>query len=113
LGNLDIYRDWGWAPDYVDAMWRILQQDAPDDFVIATGQMHSLHDFVNKTFLALGLNSSDYVDSDSSLLRPADIALSVGCPEKAYKLLGWKSEVAFCKIIEKLLSAEKIAPVII
>ena len=105
LGNLDIYRDWGWAPDYVDAMWRILQQDAPDDFVIATGCMHSLHEFVNKTFLALGLNSSDYVDSDASLLRPADIAMSVGCPEKANRLLKWNASVNFDSIIKSLIKA--------
>lgn len=105
LGNLDIYRDWGWAPDYVDAMWRILQQDAPDDFVIATGQMHSLHEFVNKVFLALGLNSSDYVDSDSSLLRPADIAVSVGCPEKANRQLKWNASIDFDSIIKSLIKA--------
>jgi GDPmannose 4,6-dehydratase len=102
LGNLDVYRDWGWAPDYVDAMWRILQQDAPDDFVIATGRMHSLHEYVHKTFLALGLNSSDYVDSDSSLLRPADIALSVGCPEKANRQLKWNALVDFDSMIQCL-----------
>jgi len=95
LGNLDIYRDWGWAPDYVDAMWRILQQMSSEDFVIASGKMHSLHDFLNKTFLALGLNSSDYVDSDSSLLRPVDIAMSVGNPEKAKLILGWHTKTNF------------------
>jgi len=107
LGNLDIYRDWGWAPDYVDAMWRILQQEKPQDFVIATGQMHSLHEFVNKAFLALGLNSSDYVDSDSSLLRPADIANSVGCPDKAKLLLGWHPKTNFDGLIKKLLESDQ------
>jgi len=105
LGNLDIYRDWGWAPDYVDAMWRIIQHEEPQDFVIATGRMHSLHDFVTKTFLALGLNSSDYVDSDSSLLRPADIAMSVGCPEKAIRQLKWNASVDFDSIIKSLIKA--------
>jgi GDPmannose 4,6-dehydratase len=105
LGNLNIYRDWGWAPDYVDAMWRIIQHEEPQDFVIATGHMHSLHDFVTKTFLALGLDSSDYVDSDSSLLRPADIAKSVGCPDKAKKLLGWNASIKLDSIIQKLLKA--------
>jgi GDPmannose 4,6-dehydratase len=105
LGNLDIYRDWGWAPDYVDAMWRIIQHEEPQDFVIATGRMHSLHDFVTKTFLALGLNSSDYVDSDSSLLRPADIAVSVGCPEKANRQLKWNASFDFDSIIKSLIKA--------
>lgn len=107
LGNLDIYRDWGWAPDYVDAMWRILQHEEAEDFVIATGHMHSLHEFVNKAFLALGLNSSDYVDSDSSLLRPADIAKSVGCPDKAQQLLGWNATIELDSIIQELIKAGK------
>jgi GDPmannose 4,6-dehydratase len=107
LGNLDIYRDWGWAPDYVDAMWRILQHEEPEDFVIATGKKHSLKEFVNKTFLALGVNSSEYVDSDSSLLRPADIALSVGCPEKANRQLKWNASIDFDSIIKSLIKAEQ------
>lgn len=103
LGNLEIYRDWGWAPDYVDAMWRILQHDLPEDFVIATGQMHSLKEFVEKTFEKLGLNYIDYLDTDGSLLRPSDITYSVGNPEKAHRVLGWKACSDIEKIIENLI----------
>lgn len=101
LGNLDIYRDWGWAPDYVDAMWRILQQEKPEDFVIATGEMHSLKEFVEKVFSTLGLHALDHVDSDPRLLRPSDIFGSVGNPEKAINKLDWKSKVDFYNLIKK------------
>lgn len=109
LGNLNVHRDWGWAPDYVDAMWRILQHEKPEDFVVATGAMHSLRDFVDKTFDCLGLKASDHVDADESLLRPSDITYSVGCAEKAHRLLGWKATVDFQGIIERLVAAEKEA----
>ena len=107
LGNLDIHRDWGWAPEYVDAMWRILQHPAPEDFVIATGSMHSLHEFVEKVFVQLGLKADEHVDSDPALLRPTDIAHSVGDPEKARRILGWKATVGFDGLIGKLISAEQ------
>lgn len=107
LGNLDVHRDWGWAPEYVDAMWRILQHDTPEDFVVATGHMHSLSDFVDRTFAVLGLSREDHVDTDSSLLRPADIAQSVGCPEKAERLLDWRAHVSLDQMIEKLIAAER------
>jgi GDPmannose 4,6-dehydratase len=103
LGNLDIYRDWGWAPDYVDAMWRILQQDVPDDFVIATGQMHSLKKFVAKAFDNVGLNAWEHVDSDPGLLRPSDIARSCGDPSKASNRLSWRAKTNFEQIVEKLI----------
>jgi len=103
LGNLEIYRDWGWAPDYVDAMWRILQQEEPEDFVIATGEKHSLKDFLKKSFEVLGLDALEYVDSDVGLLRPLDIAESVGCREKANRYLGWNATIGFDKIIESLI----------
>jgi len=109
LGNLNVHRDWGWAPDYVDAMWRILQHDKAEDFVVATGAMHSLRDFVDQTFECLGLKSSDHVDADESLLRPSDITYSVGYAEKAHRLLGWKATVDFTGIIERLVAAEKEA----
>lgn len=103
LGNLEIYRDWGWAPDYVDAMWRILQQEEPEDFVIATGEKHSLEEFMKKSFEVLGLDALEYVDSDVGLLRPLDIAESVGCQEKANRCLGWNATIGFDKIIENLI----------
>ena len=103
LGNLEIYRDWGFAPEYVDAMWRILQRDSPEDFVIATGQMYSLKAFVEKVFETLGLQASDHVDCRPSLLRPSDITYSVGNPEKALKLLSWQAGTKVESVIEKLI----------
>jgi GDPmannose 4,6-dehydratase len=107
LGNLNVHRDWGWAPDYVDAMWRILQHEKAEDFVVATGKMHSLRDFVDKTFECLGLSAGDHMDSDESLLRPSDITYSVGNPEKAQRLLGWRATVDFDGLIERLVEAER------
>jgi len=107
LGNLDIHRDWGWAPEYVEAMWRILQHDGPEDFVIATGEMHSLKEFVEKAFEAVGLHAWDHVDSDPGLLRPSDILRSVGNPEKAQKILRWKAEMKFNNIIDSLLESSR------
>lgn len=107
LGNLDIHRDWGWAPEYVDAMWRILQHEKPEDFVIATGQMHSLRDFVEMVFITLGLRSDDHVESDASLLRPSDIEKSVGNPQKAKTLLGWSAQKQLPQIVESLIYEEQ------
>jgi GDPmannose 4,6-dehydratase len=111
LGNLNVHRDWGWAPDYVDAMWRILQHETAEDFVVATGKMHSLQNFVDTTFECLGLSAGDHIDSDESLLRPSDITYSVGNPEKAQRLLDWTATVDFGGIIERLVAAEKDAAV--
>jgi GDPmannose 4,6-dehydratase len=108
LGNLDIHRDWGWAPDYVDAMWRILQVDKADDFVIATGEMHSLNEFLEKAFEAVGLNAWDHVDADPSLLRPSDIKKSVGNPVKANENIGWHPKIKFELIINQLINSERI-----
>ena len=107
LGNIDIHRDWGWAPDYVDAMWRMLQHDGPQDFVVATGVMHSLREFVDKTFDLLGLDSMDHVETDTSLLRPSDIECSVGYPRKAKDLLHWEATHNFTTIITKLIESER------
>jgi len=106
LGRLEIARDWGWAPDFVDAMWRILQAELPDDYVVATGKTHTLEDFVNQVFSTLGLRWQDHVDVDASLFRPSDILNSAGNPSKAYESLGWKAETAFPQLIEKLISHE-------
>jgi len=105
LGNLEIYRDWGWAPDYVDAMWRILQHEEPQDYVIATGKMHSLKDFLEKAFETVGLNSLNHVDFDTSLKRPSDISESVGDPSKAYNKLQWKTNNDIRSILKKMISA--------
>jgi GDPmannose 4,6-dehydratase len=106
LGRLEIARDWGWAPDFVDAMWRILHADLPNDYVIATGQTHTLEDFVSHVFLTLGLQWQEHVDIDTSLFRPSDILNSAGNPSKAYESLGWKAETTFTQLIEKLISHE-------
>jgi GDPmannose 4,6-dehydratase len=107
LGKIDIYRDWGWAPDYVDAMWRILQQPEPDDYVIATGESHSLEDFVRTTFEQLGLDWRDHVKTDPSLYRPSDIERSCGNPTKAKEKLGWTATKKFKDIIAELIKAEQ------
>ena len=107
LGKIDIYRDWGWAPDYVDAMWRILQHPAPDDYVIATGETHSLEDFVRISFEKLGLDWKEHVVSDPTLFRPSDIERSCGNPAKAKDKLGWTATKKFAEIIEGLINAEQ------
>ncbi|MCF7728838.1 MAG: GDP-mannose 4,6-dehydratase [Chthoniobacterales bacterium] len=106
LGNVSIHRDWGWAPEYVEAMWRILQQEVPDDFIIATGKMHSLEEFVRKTFSQLGLSYQDHVIIDKNLLRPSDIEKSVGDATKAAKLLDWKADITLDKIIAKMIEVQ-------
>ena len=91
LGNIDIARDWGWAPDYVEAMWLMLQQNEPDEFVIATGETNKLKDFIKIAFEIVSLNWEDYVISDKSLLRPTDLAVGKANPNKALIKLGWKA----------------------
>jgi GDPmannose 4,6-dehydratase len=107
LGKIDIYRDWGWAPDYVDAMWRILQHPEPEDYVIATGETHSLEDFVRTTFEQLGLDWKEHVKTDPSLYRPSDIERSCGNPAKAKEKLGWTATKKFKDIIAELIKAEQ------
>jgi len=92
LGRLDIKRDWGWAPEYVEAMWRMLQQAQPNDFVIATGETHSLEDFVAAAFKAVDLDWRKYVDTDPSLMRPTDLEISCADPTLAETRLGWKAQ---------------------
>jgi GDPmannose 4,6-dehydratase len=108
LGNMDVVRDWGWAPEYVEAMWLMLQQDDPQDFVIATGQSHSLKDFTAKTFAAAGLDWRDHVDSTPGLYRPLDIKISRADPAKAGKLLGWKAKMAMPEVARAMVEACKI-----
>jgi GDPmannose 4,6-dehydratase len=106
LGNLDVQRDWGWAPEYVETMWLMLQQGQPDDYVIATGTTYSLRDFVKEAFEAAGLNWKDHVDVDPSLLRPTDVEYSVGDPARAEKELGWRARTKGSELIRKLVEAE-------
>lgn len=107
LGALDVARDWGWAPDYVEAMTRMLNHDQPEDFVIATGETHPLEAFVAQVFAQFGLNWRDHVDSDHALLRPADISYSAGDPDKAHRLLGWRAHTRLPQIVAHLVDAER------
>ena len=106
LGNIDIQRDWGWAPEYVQAMWLMLQQDRPQDFVIATAETNSLQNFVDTTFQKLGLNWEDHVEIKPSLFRPADILVSRANPKIAEKILGWKAVSKMKDVIEMMLNAK-------
>jgi len=106
LGRLDIVRDWGWAPEYVEVMWRMLQAATPDDYVIATGKSCFLSDFVSLAFESVGLEWRDFVISDPSLFRPLDIAYSAGDPSKAKRELGWQATVQVRDVIANLVSAE-------
>jgi GDPmannose 4,6-dehydratase len=107
LGRLDIARDWGWAPDFVDAMWRILQVASAGDYVIATGVAHTLEQFTAEVFGQLGLEWRDHVESDPALKRPSDIAHSVGDPTKARQKLGWSSGTNFSDLISLLIEGEQ------
>ena len=106
LGNLDVYRDWGYAREYVDAMWRIMQSDVPEDFVIATGESHSLQEFVAAAFTYIGENWENYTDIKQSLYRPTDIQYSCGNPKKAEIKLGWKATTKFESLIALLIDSE-------
>ena len=108
LGNLDIHRDWGWAPDYVRAMWLMLQQDRADDFVIATGRTVSLEYFVERTFSHFGLDWRLHVESDPSLLRPSDIRFGKANPTKAAEILGWRGNVNVDGVIEKMCNVASV-----
>jgi GDPmannose 4,6-dehydratase len=103
LGNLDSKRDWGYAPEYVEAMWLMLQQDEPDDYVIATEEAHSVREFVDATFSTLGLAIKGHVQTDSNLLRPIDVNYLVGDPSKARKKLGWQHKIAFDDLAELMV----------
>lgn len=106
LGRLDIVRDWGWAPEYVEAMWRMLQSESPDDFVIATGHSAALSEFVSLAFSTLGLDWKEFVVSDPTLFRPLDITFSAGNPDKAKKLLDWSAPTLLPELVARLVSAE-------
>ncbi len=106
LGNLEARRDWGYAGDYVEAMWLMLQQDSPDDYVIATGQTHSVRELVEIAFAAAGLDWKKYVVVDPTLLRPAEVELLQGDYTKARRQLGWKPTVSFRDLIEMMVKAD-------
>ncbi|HEY0394307.1 MAG TPA: GDP-mannose 4,6-dehydratase [Candidatus Elarobacter sp.] len=106
LGNLDAQRDWGFAGDYVRAMWLMLQQPRADDYVIATGRTHAVRDFVRLAFEAAELNWEDYVVIDPRYYRPAEVDLLVGDASKAYRVLGWEPEVSFERLVEQMVLAD-------
>jgi GDPmannose 4,6-dehydratase len=107
LGNLDARRDWGFAGDYVRAMWMMLQQDAPDDYVIATGETHSVAEFCELAFRRVGIdNWRDYIVIDPALLRPAEVDLLIGDPTKAREKLGWQPEVSFEGLVNLMVDAD-------
>jgi GDPmannose 4,6-dehydratase len=106
LGNLDAQRDWGFAGDYVRAMWLMLQQDQPDDYVIATGETHTVRKFCELAFGHVGLNWEDHVVLDERFMRPAEVDLLVGDPAKAKKVLGWELEVPFPELVRRMVEAD-------
>ena len=106
MGNLDAKRDWGFAGDYVRAMWMMLQQPEPDDFVLATGKMHSVRQLVDLAFDAVGLPWEDYVEIDPKLIRPAEVDYLCGDATKASEKLGWKPEVSFEELIKMMVEAD-------
>jgi len=107
LGNVDIKRDWGWAPEYVEAMYKILQQEEPDDYVIATGESYTLEEFVVAAFDSVGLNWQDYVITDRSLFRPTDLAISRANPTKAREKLGWQAQYKMPDIVRMMVQAKQ------
>jgi GDPmannose 4,6-dehydratase len=107
LGNIGIHRDWGWAPEYVEAMWLMLQQDEADDYVIATGQTHSLEDFVAEAFGAVRLEWREYVDILPSLMRPTDITSGKANPTKAWERLHWRAKSRMQDVVRMMVAADQ------
>jgi len=105
LGNISIARDWGWAPEYVEAMWLILQQEKPDDFVIATGETNTLEEFVAEAFGCVGLDWQEHVISDPDLLRPSEIMVSRGNPGKAANVLKWQARFHMRDVVREMAKA--------
>ena len=106
LGNLDAKRDWGFAADYVEAIWLMLQQPTPDDFVIATGETHTVRDFVEMAFNHVGLDWREHVVIDPAFVRPAEVDILIGNPAKAKKGLGWEPKVKFKQLVEMMVDAD-------
>jgi GDPmannose 4,6-dehydratase len=106
LGNLDAKRDWGYAPEYVEAMWLMLQQKEPDDYVIATGEAHSVREFVEKAFGLMGLDWQKYVKVDKRFFRPLDVPCLVGDYSKAKQKLGWEPRTKFNKLVEVMVNED-------
>jgi GDPmannose 4,6-dehydratase len=109
LGNTSIIRDWGWAPEYVEAMYLMLQQEQPDDYLIATGESHTLAEFVAQGFAYFGLNWQDHVITDSSLFRPTDLSISRGNPSKAKEKLGWHAQYKMNDVVRMMIESKKFS----
>jgi len=107
LGNLDSKRDWGYAPDYVEAMWMMLQEESPDDFVIATNETHSIRDFLDAAFNHAGiLDWKNHVKQDPRFMRPAEVAVLRGDYSKAERVLGWKPKTSFESLVKKMVDSD-------
>ncbi len=106
LGNIAVQRDWGWAPEYVDAMWRMLQLDKAEDFVVGTGEAHSLQSFVEAAFAALGLNWRDHVYLDNALARPLEVMFNKVNPARAFDRLGWTAKFKMPSVVSMMIEAE-------
>jgi GDPmannose 4,6-dehydratase len=106
LGNLEARRDWGFAGDYVEAMWRMLQKDQPEDYVIATGETHSVREFCAEAFGSLDLDYRDYVQHDPRYERPTEVDLLLGSPAKAKRELGWEPRVTFKGLVRMMVEAD-------
>jgi GDPmannose 4,6-dehydratase len=109
MGNLDAKRDWGYAKDYVRAMWLMLQQKEPDDYVVATGETHSVKEFLELAFGYVNLNWSDYVEFDERYLRPTEVDLLIGDSSKARDRLGWELSVTFPELVKLMVDADLAA----
>src|SRR5262249_25617084 len=106
LGNLDARRDWGYAPEYVEAMWLMIQHARPDDFVIGTGEMHTVRDFLELAFGHVGLQWKDFVKIDERYLRPAEVETLCADPSKAAQELGWRPRVKFPELVRRMVEAD-------
>ena len=106
LGNLDAQRDWGFAGDYVDAMWRMLQQDEPGDFVVSTGETHTVREFCELAFARVDLDYEKYVVMDERFMRPAEVDLLIGDPAKARDVLGWVPKMSFPELVHSMVDAD-------
>jgi GDPmannose 4,6-dehydratase len=106
LGNLDAKRDWGYAPEYVEGMWRMLQADQPDDYVLATNETHTVKEFVQEAFQHVGLDWEKYIKYDARYERPAEVDLLIGDPAKAKKQLGWEPKVRFKELVQIMVDAD-------
>jgi len=107
LGDMGVKRDWGWSPEYVDAMWRMLQTEKPDDFVIATGESNSLEDFVATAFSEVGLDWRQHVRQDNNLFRPSEIRYNCGNADKALRLLGWEAHLKMRDVVREMIQQEQ------